>query len=1126
MFREGLFHDVPAHRITRLRRQGERYFADGLRELPDNRRLAILAVCAFEWEMFLADAVVETHDRIVGRTYREAARTCDAQLGNETASVREALRAFAELGTALIGAKDTGETLDAVIADGPGWEGLGDLVARAAALANTVAADPLNHVLGGYSRFRRYTPRMLRTLDIEASPVAKPLLEAVDVLRSDATARPTGFLRPNSKWSRLLRTQSDHRHWETAVLFHLRDAFRAGDVWLARSRRYGDIRRALLSAPAVADADRSLPVPASPHDWLAERRFALDEGLRRLAAAARARAIAGDGSIEDSMLRVERTEGAVPDGAADLVADLYRRMPDARITDILLEVDDATRFTEAFTHLRTGSPCRDRIGLLNVLLAEGINLGLRKMAEATTTHGFWELMRIARWHVEGEAYDRALSTVVEAQAALPMATFWGTGRTASSDGQFFPAGGRGEALNLVNARYGTEPGVKAYSHVSDRFSPFATQTIPATVHEAPYILDGLLMNETGRRVREQYADTGGFTDHVFAACSILGYAFVPRIRDLPSKRLYVFERAGVPKHLRPLVGGKVNVDLIDRNWADILRVAATMAAGTMRPSQILRKLAAYPRQNELAAALREGRPRRTLPVHDRLGHGPRHAPARPGRLEQGRGAPCPQARYQLPPTRRTARPNRGGTALPGRRPQLAGRDHHLLEHAEARRGRRRQERSRPQDPARIPGPHLAARMGTHQPDRRIPLARHRPTGNAKLSVGFRPLPQTTRVPLKPRVRLRRRPPRGQCIVSPPSSASSRSASSSASDSTMPKYSANVASTTERTASRNAAEGAQAPHRGGVVLVGHLVEGRDGQPLGWRGDAAVDTLSDDRAGCPHERPELGVVELVRVEHPGATYLLFASIEPGRQGSAPVRMTAAGAGAPAAFHRGGVVRHSEQLPLSQRRIDLGGCRGPEALAVVDVDQEQSAARSGGHSPSTLRHPSLSSAATTLPGGGNAAGERRPEHPTVPGILARPHRGGLLPPSSSEPIALPHPRAPSTGKSGLCLVGRRAGAGGLAPAEIPWSLRIHLRGPAYGPCPQPPLPRTAQGGEQCSPPTGTRSRSSSPAGPRVRHQLLGRPAFLTTMVVSVLSTTSVRVVVQDSPLLSVTTIGVPGS
>ena len=109
------------------------------------------------------------------------------------------------------------------------------------------------------------------------------------------------------------------------MLFHLRDAFRAGDVWLARSRRYGDIRKALLSAPA------------SPHDWLAERRFALDEGLRRLAAEARASAVAG-GSIEDSVLRVERTETAVPDGAADLVADLYRRMPAARPGELLAHV--------------------------------------------------------------------------------------------------------------------------------------------------------------------------------------------------------------------------------------------------------------------------------------------------------------------------------------------------------------------------------------------------------------------------------------------------------------------------------------------------------------------------------------------------------------------------------------------------------------------------------------------------------------------------------------------------------------------------------------------------------------------------------------------------------------------
>lgn len=124
-------------------------------------------------------------------------------------------------------------------------------------------------------------------------------------------------------------------------------------------------------------------------------------------------------------------------------------------------------------------------------------------------------------------------------------------------------------MNMVNAKYGSVPGLKAYTHVSDQFAPFACQSIPATVSEAPYILDGLLMNEVGRHVREQYADTAGFTDHLFGASSLLGYNLVLRIRDLPSKRLYVFNPDTTPRELRKLVGGKAREDLIVANWPDI-----------------------------------------------------------------------------------------------------------------------------------------------------------------------------------------------------------------------------------------------------------------------------------------------------------------------------------------------------------------------------------------------------------------------------------------------------------------------------------------------------------------------------------------------------------------------------
>ena len=41
------------NQITRLRCQGEQYFADGLRDIGSDLRLAILAVCAIEWHTAL-----------------------------------------------------------------------------------------------------------------------------------------------------------------------------------------------------------------------------------------------------------------------------------------------------------------------------------------------------------------------------------------------------------------------------------------------------------------------------------------------------------------------------------------------------------------------------------------------------------------------------------------------------------------------------------------------------------------------------------------------------------------------------------------------------------------------------------------------------------------------------------------------------------------------------------------------------------------------------------------------------------------------------------------------------------------------------------------------------------------
>ena len=190
---------VPPHRIARLRRQGERYFTDGLRDISGDRRLAICTVCAVEWRGAIADGVDETHERIVGQTIRNAKRPCDARIQDSRAVLHDTLDAFRTLGAALLEAKVDGAPLEAAVATAGGWQQLEGVVAAAEQLSDTTSADPLAHVVQGWPRFRRSAPRMLRALEIQASGAGEPILAALRAVGAGSRDMPRTFLRRNSR---------------------------------------------------------------------------------------------------------------------------------------------------------------------------------------------------------------------------------------------------------------------------------------------------------------------------------------------------------------------------------------------------------------------------------------------------------------------------------------------------------------------------------------------------------------------------------------------------------------------------------------------------------------------------------------------------------------------------------------------------------------------------------------------------------------------------------------------------------------------------------------------------------------------------------------------------------------
>ena len=274
-----ILEGVPAHRISRLRRHGERYFIDDLRDMVGERRYAIMAVCIVEWQMAIADCVIETHDRIVGKTWRDSKRICDTKISDAKTAVHTTLQSFKDVGTTLIEAHNDKQPLEKAIV----WAELEQLVATATKLTDTMAADPLAHVSNGYNRFRRYAPRMLRALDIQAAPVCQGLLTAIDAIRGEQqpASLPTSFLRRASKWQRHIKT-GDNRIWEVAVMFHIREAFRSGDIWLAYSRQFSDLKQTLVPAAAVA-ATLQLAVPYTPDEWITSRRQLMQDNLHSLA---------------------------------------------------------------------------------------------------------------------------------------------------------------------------------------------------------------------------------------------------------------------------------------------------------------------------------------------------------------------------------------------------------------------------------------------------------------------------------------------------------------------------------------------------------------------------------------------------------------------------------------------------------------------------------------------------------------------------------------------------------------------------------------------------------------------------------------------------------------------------
>lgn len=163
-------------------------------------------------------------------------------------------------------------------------------------------------------------------------------------------------------------------------------------------------------------------------------------------------------------------------------------LPRVKLMDLLIEVSNWTGFDEHLTHASNNRPPKgeEKAIVMAATMAMGTNIGLTKMAEATSGITYHQLANAAQWRLHEDSLSKAQATLVNFQHHLSLAKHWGDGTTSSSDGMREQVGVSSLHAD-ANPHYGTGKGTTIYRFTSDQFSSFYTKVINTNARDTVHV---------------------------------------------------------------------------------------------------------------------------------------------------------------------------------------------------------------------------------------------------------------------------------------------------------------------------------------------------------------------------------------------------------------------------------------------------------------------------------------------------------------------------------------------------------------------------------------------------------------------------------------------------------------
>jgi TnpA family transposase len=220
---------------------------------------------------------------------------------------------------------------------------------------------------------------------------------------------------------------------------------------------------------------------------------------------------------------------------------------------------------------------------------------------------------IVRWFFSKKNIDEANRKIISLTNSLPLSGIYLENReklNTSSDGQKYDVTIPSLHASHSPKYFRTGKGVSVYSFIDEKDRLFYNTVISASERESNYLLDGLFHNEDVTSDAHS-TDTHGFSETVFGLCYLLDVQFTPRIKNYQEQLLYTFKEKSRKFYenqtykLLPAKSIYINEEIIIEQWDRILRLLCTIKLKETLPSNILKRLSSYSKQNPLYKAIKE-----------------------------------------------------------------------------------------------------------------------------------------------------------------------------------------------------------------------------------------------------------------------------------------------------------------------------------------------------------------------------------------------------------------------------------------------------------------------------------------------------------------------------------------